>query len=107
MLGEFLLRLAIALPLVCGLAVLCLWAVKRGRLRVPGLLATGGAAAGRTPAGQALLEVLEVRALSPGARLAVVRFGGQAHLVGVAGQTITLLAEAREAADASLAGVPE
>ncbi len=99
MLGEFLLRLAIALPLVCGLAALCLWGVKRGRLRLPGL-----ATAGRPGDGEALLEVLEVRALSPGARLAVVRFGAQAHLVGVAGQTITLLAQADTAAAAPQTG---
>jgi flagellar protein FliO/FliZ len=107
MLGEFLLRLAIALPLVCGLAALCLWAVKRGRLRLPGLLAGGRVAGGRATDPQALLEVLEVRALSPGARLAVVRFGGQAHLVGVAGQTITMLAPASEAVAAPAAGVLE
>ncbi len=102
MLGEFLLRLAIALPLVCGLAAVCLWAVKRGRLRLPGL-----AKAARPGDSEALLEVLEMQALSPGARLAVVRFGGQAHLVGVAGQTITLLAIADTTVAAPQTGVLE
>lgn len=87
MLGEFLARLAIALPLVCALAVLLLWAARRGRFRLPGLPA-GVAAKGAEP----LLEVLEVRALSPVARLAVIRFEGRAHLVGVTGQTVRLLA---------------
>lgn len=87
MLGEFLARLAIALPLVCGLAVLLLWAAKRGRFQLPGL-PTAIVPKGAEP----LLEVLEVRSLSPVARLAVIRFEGRAHLVGVTGQTVRLLA---------------
>ena len=35
-----------------------------------------------------------MRAISPSAKLAVIRFDGRAHLVGVAGQSITLLAPA-------------
>lgn len=35
MLGEFLARLAIALPLVCAAAVVTLLAVKRGWIRLP------------------------------------------------------------------------
>ena len=35
MVGEFLLRIAVALPLVCAAAALTLWAVKRGWLRLP------------------------------------------------------------------------
>lgn len=89
MLGEFLARLAIALPLVCGLAVLCLWAMRRGRLKLPNL-----ALRSRGQPGEALLDVLEVRAISPMARLAVIRFDGRTHLVGVAGQSISLLAPA-------------
>lgn len=99
MLGEFLARLAIALPLVCGLAVLVLWAARRGRFRLPGL-PTGVGAKGAEP----LLEVLEVRALSPVARLAVIRFDGRAHLVGVTGQTLCLLAPATSDSDAAEAG---
>ncbi len=94
MLGEFLARLAIALPLVCGLAALSLWAVRRGRLKLPGLTL-----AARTQPGGALLDVLEVRAISPVARLAVIRFDGRTHLVGVAGQSISLLAPAAHAAE--------
>jgi flagellar biogenesis protein FliO len=87
MLGEFLARLAIALPLVCGLAVLVLWAAKRGRFQLPGLPTTMGA-----KSAEPLLEVLEVRSLSPVARVAVIRFEGRAHLLGVTGQTVRLLA---------------
>jgi flagellar biogenesis protein FliO len=86
MLGEFVTRLAIALPLVCGLAVLCLWAWKRGRLTWPAM-----ALPRRMPAGGGVLDVLDVRALSPTARVAVIRFDGRTHLVGVSGQTISLL----------------
>lgn len=100
MLGEFLMRLAIALPLVCALAVLCLWVMRqgqgqeRGRLRLPMLPVMGRLAMGRQAGEAGLLEVLDVRAISPSARLAVIRFDGRAHLVGVAGQSITLLAPA-------------
>jgi hypothetical protein len=102
MLGEFLMRLAIALPLVCALAVLCLWVMRqgqgrglgRGRLRLPMLSVMGRLAMGRQAGEAGLLEVLDVRAISPSARLAVIRFDGRAHLVGVAGQSITLLAPA-------------
>lgn len=105
MLGEFVMRLAVALPLVCGLAAVCLWAVKRGRLRLPMLPAPGRAlmlrGPGRGAVGTPLLDVLDVRALSPVARLAVIRFDGRMHLVGVAGQTISLLTPgpARDAPD--------
>jgi flagellar biogenesis protein FliO len=104
MLGEFLMRLAIALPLVCALAVLCLWVMRqgqgqgrgqeRGRLRLPMLPVMGRLAMGRQAGEAGLLEVLDVRAISPSAKLAVIRFDGRAHLVGVAGQSITLLAPA-------------
>lgn len=90
MLGEFALRLAVALPLVCLAAALSLWAVRRGWLRLPG-------AALRPPAGSAgaaPLELVAVKHLSPVSRVAVVRFGGQDHLVGVSGQSVRLLARA-------------
>lgn len=99
MLGEFLARLAVALPLVCGLAVLSLWLLRRGRLRLPGRGLSGlGLTAGARDR-EALLDVLEVRAISPVARLAVIRFDGRTHLVGVAGQSISLLAPAGAAQD--------
>lgn len=95
MFGEFVMRLAIALPLVCGLAALSLWAVKRGKLRLPAL-----ARATRGSSAEPLLDVLDVRSLSPVARVAVIRFDGRTHLVGVAGQTISLLAPGPDAATA-------
>lgn len=95
MLGEFLVRLAVALPLVCGLAALCLWGVRRGWLRLP-----GWRSAALLPQQSAPLEVLAVRSMSPTARLAVVRFDGRDLLLGMTGQSIALLARTDAAAPA-------
>jgi len=103
MLGEFVLRLAIALPIVCGLAVVSILAVKRGWLRLPSLpslpslsgfanLRSATIASADVP-----LHVVSVRSLSPAARLAVVRFAGRELLIGVSGQGLLLLAERQPA----------
>jgi flagellar biogenesis protein FliO len=89
MLDEFLLRLAIALPIVCALAALTLLAMKRGWLRLPGL-ALRSAPANTADTG---LAIVAVKSLSPAARVAVVRFAGRELLVGVSGQGLMLLAE--------------
>lgn len=100
MLGEFVMRLAIALPLVCALAALCLWAARRSRFGLP-LRVRAPRARDEEP----LLDVLDVRALSPVARLAVIRFEGRTHLVGVAGQTISLLAPGSDAGTMPVEGL--
>ena len=93
MLGEFLLRLAVALPLVCGLAALCLWSVKRGWLPMPGFaLRDSHAGAPRTERDSSPLDLIATRSLGPGARLAVVRFDGRDHLVGQSGAAMILIA---------------
>ncbi|PZU49890.1 MAG: hypothetical protein DI568_04515 [Sphingomonas sp.] len=93
MLGEFLLRLAVALPLVCGLAALCLWSVKRGWLPMPGFaLRSPHATAPRTARDSSPLDLIATRSLGPGARLAVVRFDGRDHLVGQSGAAMILIA---------------
>jgi flagellar biogenesis protein FliO len=92
MIGEFVARLAVVLPLVCVLAAACLWALKRGGLKGGPWLRVPI----RTEGDKAQLEVLDVRAISPMTRLAVVRFDGRVHLLGVAGQTISLLMPARD-----------
>jgi hypothetical protein len=92
MLAEFLTRLAVALPLVCAAAVLSLVAVKRGWLRwplLPGLLKRPTLPA---TTGDAALAVIAVKSLTPAARVAVVRFQGREHLIGVGGGALTLLA---------------
>lgn len=92
MLGEFLLRIAIALPLVCALAAICLLAIKRGWLRLPVGAVRFGAPGGAGLAGP--FELVAVRSLSPTSRIALVRFGGADLLIGVSGQSIRLLAQA-------------
>ncbi|MCG2841956.1 flagellar biosynthetic protein FliO [Sandaracinobacter sp. RS1-74] len=91
MLGEFAMRLAVALPLVCLAAVAALLAVKRGWIRLPAF--AGGFPSARLPAAAEALEIQAVKSLSPTARLAVVRFHGRLLLIGVSGHGISLLAE--------------
>jgi hypothetical protein len=131
MLGEFLSRLAVALPLVCLLAVVVLLAVRRGWVRLPGLprfampgfsapgfslalpsLGIGGTATGSSAAPGASpppkpLEVAVVRALTPAARLAVVRFGGRELLIGVSPQQLVLLASSTPAPDPAARSIEE
>ncbi|TPE60140.1 FliO/MopB family protein [Sandaracinobacter neustonicus] len=90
MFGEFLLRLAVALPLVCALATLSLWAVKRGWFRLPPIKMLGVVT--RAPQEPPPLDLIATRSLGPGARLAVVRFDGRDHLVGQSGNAFTLIA---------------
>ncbi|WP_199555005.1 flagellar biosynthetic protein FliO [Sandaracinobacteroides hominis] len=90
MLGEFLARLAIALPLVCAAAFVSLLAVKRGWIRLPSFTRRPSLPATAQP-----LDLVCVKSLTPTARLAVVRFDGRDHLVGVSGQHIVLLTTAQ------------
>ncbi|MFQ3666622.1 MAG: flagellar biosynthetic protein FliO [Sphingomonadaceae bacterium] len=92
MIGEFLLRLLVALPLVLGVAVLVLLAMRRGWLPVPGQVGPMGpftASAGQP--GETRLDLVASRALQPGVRVAVVRYAGQEFLLGVSPQGVTLL----------------
>lgn len=110
MLGEFLSRLAIALPLVCAAAVLTLLALKRGWVRLPSFVRTYGRNAGGT-AGYATavpspvpdLAITAIKALSPSSRVAVIRFHGRDHLVGITGNAFQLLATADKDAPAGAA----
>lgn len=96
MVGEFLLRLAIALPLICGLMVGLLVAVRRGWLRLPGVMLL------RQPAADAPepIAIVATKALTPAARLAVVRFDGRDFLLGIGAQGPVILARAGEDAPA-------
>lgn len=92
MIADFLVRLAIALPLMLVLMVGTLLAMKRGWLRLP---AFARQRMGQAMAGEAAcLRVVQVKALSSTAQVAVVRFAGNDHLIGTAGQTLLLLATA-------------
>ena len=71
MIGTYLLKLALLLPLVCGLLVLCLWAWRKLE--------------GKLPRGQInrMVAVKETMMISPGLRLAVIEFEGNRLLVSV------------------------
>lgn len=86
--GDFLMRLAIALPLVCALAVLVLLVLRRwGGGRLAARLAR--------PRPRPRLAVESVATLGPAARVALVRLDGRELLVGVSGGAIVLLADSR------------
>ena len=110
MIGEFLARLAIALPLVCGAAVVALLAVKRGWIVLPGALRgwprRPGTAGLAQPVSVPDLAVMAVKSLAPASRVAVVRFHGRDHLVGLNGSAIVLLATAEGEARATVADAP-
>lgn len=99
MIGEFLLRLAVALPLVLLLAVASLWAVRRGWLRLPGTGSPGftgfpvlGIGRGLArPADGTGFELVATRGIQPGIQLLLLRHAGQELLVGVSPQGLALL----------------
>lgn len=107
MIGDFLLRLAVALPLILMLAVGVLLAARRGWIPLPGGPAPGlplrwrrGAA--HPPAdAPPTLDVVAVRGVAPALRLAVVRFRDEELLVGVAPQGFQLLVRQSSAKSAA------
>ena len=87
MIGDYVLRLAIMLPLVCGLIVAGLWLAKRYNLG--GL--TGGLKSRTTVRSAARLS--ETVFLTPAVKLAVVDFEGKRLLLAVTKQGANLLSE--------------
>jgi flagellar protein FliO/FliZ len=81
-----LVRVAMSLGLVLGMVGIAVWALRRR-----GAMHSRGAAVRR-------LEVIDRRALSKGAHVAVVRLGDEDYLVGVTEQRVELLGRARAAA---------
>lgn len=79
MIGAYLLKLALLLPLVCGLLFLCLWAWRKLEARLPG-----------TPANR-MVAVRETMMVAPGLRLAVIEFEGRKLLVSVGRGGVTLI----------------
>jgi len=77
--GTYLLKLALLLPLVCGLLFLCLWAWRKLEGKLPG-----------TPANR-MVAVKETMMVSPGLRLAVIEFEGKKLLVSVGRGGVTLI----------------
>lgn len=89
---DYLWRLALVLPLVLLAAVAVLLLLhRRQRGPLPGWLRR---VAGAQPAGRDEPLVLGVQALTPAARVAVLRFHGREHLVGLAGNGMVLIASA-------------
>ena len=71
MLWSYILKLAILLPLVCGLMIGCLYLWRKLEGRMPGKPSTR------------LVAVRETMMISPGLRLAVLDFEGRRLLVSV------------------------
>ena len=83
MIGTYLLKLALLLPLVCGLLVACLWAWRKLEQKLPG------------NQGTRMIAVKESMMISPGLRLAVVEFEGQKLLLSVSRSGVTLVDKAQ------------
>lgn len=79
MIGTYLLKLALLLPLVCGLLVGCLWLWRKLEQKLPG------------NQGARMIAVKESMMISPGLRLAVIEFEGRKLLVSVGRGGVTLV----------------
>jgi flagellar protein FliO/FliZ len=82
MMWSYILKLAILLPLVCGLLIGCLYAWRKLEARLPKNQSTR------------MVQVRETMMLAPGLRLAVVEFEGQKLLVSVSRSGVTLVDKA-------------
>lgn len=71
MIGTYLLKLALLLPLVCGLLIGCLWLWRKLEQKLPGNQGTRA------------IAIKESMMISPGLRLAVIEFEGRKLLVSV------------------------
>jgi len=79
MMWSYVLKLAVLLPLVCGLMVGCLLLWRKLESRMPG-----------QPANR-LLKVQETMMIAPGLRLAVLEFEGRRLLISVGRSGVTLI----------------
>lgn len=82
MMWSYILKLAILLPLVCGLLIGCLYAWRKLEARLP------------KNQGARMVQVRETMMLAPGLRLAVVEFEGRKLLVSVSRSGVTLVDKA-------------
>jgi|TARA_R100000501_G_scaffold13151_3_gene24005 flagellar protein FliO/FliZ len=81
---EYVLRLVLLLPLICGLIVGGLWLTKRVQERAAGL-------GGKTRT----VRLEEVMSLTPTTKVAVLSFAGERILVSIGKNGVTRLARAR------------
>ncbi|MFD1613404.1 flagellar biosynthetic protein FliO [Sphingomonas tabacisoli] len=79
MIGTYLLKLALLLPLVCGLLVGCLWLWRKLEQKLPG------------NQGTRMIAIKESMMISPGLRLAVIEFEGRKLLVSVGRGGVSLV----------------
>jgi flagellar protein FliO/FliZ len=79
MIGTYLLKLAISLPIVIGLMIGCLYLWRKLQMRLPGQQGTRS------------LAVRETMMVSPGLRLAVLEFEGRRLLVSVGRGGVNLI----------------
>ncbi len=90
---EYLLRLALLLPLLAGLIWGSLWLTRTIQARLTGQPGGGGArGAGRQ------LHLVETSLIAPGVKLAVVRFREREILLGLSRHGLVRLGEAPAAA---------
>ncbi|MBX9795349.1 flagellar biosynthetic protein FliO [Sphingomonas sp.] len=79
MMWEYILKLVILLPLVCGLMIGSLYLWRRLESRLPG------------QQGERMIQVRETMMLSPGLKLAVIEFDGAKLLVSVSRSGVSLV----------------
>ena len=79
MMWTYVLKLALLLPLVCGLMIGALYLWRRFETRMPGKQT------------ERLLKVRETMMISPGLRLAVLDFEGKRLLISVGRSGVTLI----------------
>ncbi|OYW24146.1 MULTISPECIES: flagellar biosynthetic protein FliO [unclassified Sphingomonas] len=79
MMWEYILKVAVLLPLVCGLMIGCLYLWRRLETRL------------QATQGERMLTVKETMMLSPGLKLAVLDFEGRKLLVSVGRGGVTLI----------------
>ncbi|PKP62622.1 MAG: flagellar biogenesis protein [Alphaproteobacteria bacterium HGW-Alphaproteobacteria-9] len=89
---EYILRLALLLPLLGGLIWGSLWLTRYLQTRLAGTPGAGGRGGGR--AGGRHLQLVETSLISPGMKLAVVRFHDRDILLGLSRQGVVRLGEA-------------
>ena len=78
MMLEYLLRLALLLPLVGALAWASLWLWKRVQTGLPSAQPS-----------DRVVQIVEILPVGAATRLAVVEFGGRQHLLAIARGTVT------------------
>ncbi|MET4133207.1 flagellar protein FliO/FliZ [Porphyrobacter sp. MBR-155] len=90
--AEYILRLALLLPLLGGLIWGSLWLTRYLQTRLAGTPGAGGRGGGR--AGGRHLQLVETSLIAPGMKLAVVRFHDRDILLGLSRQGVVRLGEA-------------